>query len=260
MTKEAVEHALGYTPADDAKSMEYYIITFDGEHFKDKDGNALTFSQIKTLCLDEKHFVYCQYENDLYIPQHIQATQIYFDATYVRNHKVEIHRIGINANQTVNQEVVYPADSTELESLKDDYLAQAERIDKLEEAQNAKRYGVIGIGLANATLTRIYDAVGMVAQVGTDGDNSNVVNMFDDTAPFNRRKCVGEWHMVNGKPKFTVNAYHGDPDYTEDGSIGDYVAVDCPPAYYQYDTVNGRLVVSSFHYDGYRPFDCLMDR
>lgn len=153
-----------------------------------------------------------------------------------------------------------PADEKDVKSVQDDYLAQAERIDKLEEAQNAKRYGVIGIGLANATLTRIYDAVGMVAQVGSDGDNSNVINMFDDAAPFNRRKCVGEWHMVNGKPKFIVNAYYGDPDYTEDGSIGDYVAVDCPPAYYQYDTANGKLVISSFHYDGYRPFDCLMDR
>lgn len=71
-----------------AKAMVYKILSFDGSKFTDETGAQLTFSQIKTLCLDSKHFVYCSYENDLYIPQHIQSTQIYFDATYVRNHKV----------------------------------------------------------------------------------------------------------------------------------------------------------------------------
>lgn len=132
--------------------------------------------------------------------------------------------------------------------------------DELEDHFVYKRYGVTGIGLSQTTLTRIYDAIGMVAQVGTDGDNSKVVNHFDEAAPFMRRKCVGEWHMQNGKPVFQVNAYYGDPDYTEDGSIGDYVAVDCPPAYYTYDQDGGTLAISSHRYDGYRPFDCLMDR
>lgn len=71
-----------------AKAMVYKILSFDGSKFTDETGAQLTFSQIKTLCLDNKHFVYCSYENDLYIPQHIQATQIYFDATYIKNHKV----------------------------------------------------------------------------------------------------------------------------------------------------------------------------
>lgn len=135
-----------------------------------------------------------------------------------------------------------------------------ERVTALEDMQGLHRYGVTGIGLANTQLTRLYDAVGMTAQVGTDGDNSNVINNFDDVAPFNRRKCVGEWSMYEGKPVFHVNAYHGDPDYTEDGSMGDYVAVDCTPAYYMYDQENGTLVISAHHYDGYRPFDCLTDR
>ena len=132
------------------------------------------------------------------------------------------------------------------------------RVTQLEGIEGLRRYGVTGIGLSNPKLTRLYDAVDMVAQVGTDGDNPNVVNDFDDVAPFNRKKCVGEWRLNAGKPVYHVNAYYGDPDYTEDGSMGDYVAVDCTPAYYKFDGTE--LIISAHHYDGYRPFDCLMDR
>lgn len=96
----------------------------------------------------------------------------------------------------------------------------------------ARKYGVSGVGQMASALTRIWDAVGMVAQVGTDGDNSGVVNDFDSAAPFDRRKCVGRWTAVNGRATFEVLAYYGDPNYTEDGSMGDYVAVECPRAYY----------------------------
>jgi len=158
----------------------------------------------------------------------------------------------------------YAADAkvvgTEIRIINENINNHNERLAALESLQDLRRYGVTGIGLANTQLTRLYDAVGMTAQVGTDGDNSNVINNFDDVAPFNRRKCVGEWRLYEGKPVFHVNAYYGDPDYTEDGSMGDYVAVDCTPAYYMYDKENGALVISAHHYNGYRPFDCLMDR
>lgn len=148
----------------------------------------------------------------------------------------------------------------DVSQLKGDISDLKIRVTAIEDMDRLHRYGVSGIGLANVNLTRLYDAVGMTAQVGTDGDNSNVINNFDDVAPFNRRKCVGEWRLYEGKPVFRVNAYYGDPDYTEDGSMGDYVAVDCTPAYYLYDQENGTLIVSAHHYEGYRPFDCLMDR
>ena len=127
------------------------------------------------------------------------------------------------------------------------------RVDAIEEAEGLHKYGVSGIGQSASALTRIWDSVGMTAQVGTDGDNSNVVNNFDDVTPFNRRKCVGKWESLNGNPIFRVHAYFGDDNYTEDGSIGDYVAVECPRAYYYFK--NGTLGVSAHQYAGWKPFD-----
>lgn len=116
-----------------------------------------------------------------------------------------------------------------------------------------KRYGVSGVGLQPSALTRLWDAVGMTAQVGTDGDNSNVVNDFDNAPPFNRRKCVGYWEVNGDHASFRVMAYYGDSNYTEDGTMGDFVAVECPRAYY-YKSGNV-LGISAHQFEGYRPFD-----
>lgn len=116
-----------------------------------------------------------------------------------------------------------------------------------------KRYGVSGIGQSASALTRLYDAVGMTAQVGTDGNNAAVINDFDFATPFMRRKCVGSWTLENGRCKFTVAKYYGEVGYTEDGSIGDYVAVECPRCYYYLN--GGVLVISSYQHEGFRPFD-----
>lgn len=139
------------------------------------------------------------------------------------------------------------------ESIPADYTELSARVDAIEEAEGLHRYGVSGVGQSAAALTRIWDSVGMTAQVGTDGDNSNVVNNFDDVTPFNRRKCVGNWTLSNGKPVFHVQAYYGEDDYTEDGTKGDYVAVECPRAYYYFK--DGVLGVSAHQWQGWRPFD-----
>ena len=131
-----------------------------------------------------------------------------------------------------------------------------EKIDDLVQVLGGRpmpKYGVMGIGQKPVGLSRIWDSAGMVAQVGTDGDNSNVVNNFDNLPPFNRRKCVGSWSLVGGRPKFTVTKYYGETGYTEDGSIGDYVAVECPRAYYYFK--DGTLGVSAYKHNGWRPFD-----
>lgn len=128
-----------------------------------------------------------------------------------------------------------------------------DRVHQLERVVYDKRYGVSGIGQSASALTRLWDSVGMTAEVGTDGDNSAVVNDFDHAAPFMRRKCVGEWSLVNGHAEFTVNAYYGDSDYAEDGTKGDYVAVECPLSYYYFS--DGVLGVSSYKHPGFRPFD-----
>lgn len=128
-------------------------------------------------------------------------------------------------------------------------------METFKESLGYARYGVTGIGQEASALTRLYDAVGMVAEVGTDGDNSGVRNDFDSAPPFMRRKCVGHWVSDNGHARFVVQAYLGDPDYAEDGSMGDYVAVECPRCYYSFDHDTGTLVISAHKHEGYRAFD-----
>ena len=150
-----------------------------------------------------------------------------------------------------------PEDYTQLtedvSDLKDDFTSLESRVDAIEEADGLHRYGVSGVGQAAVALTRIWDSVGMTAQVGTDGNNSNVVNNFDDVTPFNRRKCVGDFHIEDGRSVFTVNAYLGDDNYAEDGTMGKFVAVECPRAFYYMK--DGILGVSAHQYPGWKPFD-----
>lgn len=143
--------------------------------------------------------------------------------------------------------------SEDVSNLKNDFTSLENRVDAIEEADGLHRYGVSGIGQAAVALTRIWDSVGMTAQVGTDGNNSNVVNNFDDVTPFNRRKCVGDFHIEDGRAVFTVNAYLGDDNYAEDGTIGKFVAVECPRAFYYMK--DGILGVSAHQYPGWKPFD-----
>ena len=139
----------------------------------------------------------------------------------------------------------YAADAAKVGDLKEGLTTVSAKVSAIEEAEGLHKYGVSGIGQSASALTRIWDSVGMTAQVGTDGDNSNVVNNFDDVTPFNR--------IRNGGAHFVVEAYYGEEGYAEDGSKGDYVAVECPRAYYYLK--DGILGVSAHHYQGWRPFD-----
>ncbi len=105
-------------------------------------------------------------------------------------------------------------------------------------------YGASGVGGSVTKLTRTDNAVGLTAAAGTD--TTAPVNDFDTLAPFNRRKCVGFWSQpdASGKAKFTVKAYAGDPDYTEDGSMGDYVAIEVKPLWFRQDLAAGEIAVS----------------
>lgn len=135
-----------------------------------------------------------------------------------------------------------------LESLREDINALRVEVD-------SKVYGVAGVGQEASALTRTHDAVGMVAQVGTDGDNSNVRNDFDNAGPWMRRKCVGRWVDGGDRARFVVSAYLGDPWYTEDGSIGDYVAVECPRCFYRFNHETGALDITATPMQGFRAFD-----
>lgn len=81
------------------------------------------------------------------------------------------------------------------------------------------RYGAKFGGAANsgATVTRLYNAAGLVAGVGTD--EQTAINDFDNIYPWSaRRRCCGYWDN-NGN--FVVNAYKGEPGYIEDGTNGE---------------------------------------
>lgn len=112
------------------------------------------------------------------------------------------------------------------------------------------RYGVSGVGGSAAKLTRIWDAADFTDPVPST-DTVQGSSPFDNIKPFNRRKCVGTWSKDpnSAKAVFTVNAYFGDSGYAEDGTMGDYVAIDVEPFYYyQHD---GVIAVSRYHHPGF---------
>ena len=122
----------------------------------------------------------------------------------------------------------------------------------------SERFGVKGVGGAATALTRLWDAVGLTATPGTDAVAGS--SGFDAFPVFNRRKCVGSWSLVDGKAVFTVQAYEGDADYVEDGSMGDYVAVDVTPIYWYHDEATGTLGVSGGAHPGWEPHPVCLDK
>lgn len=129
------------------------------------------------------------------------------------------------------------------------YPTAAAVIEAIERFSSPK-YGVSGVGGNSQSLTRLWDAVGMTATAGTQEVHCR--SDFDGLKPFERKKCVGTWSMEGGKAKFTVNAYEGDADYAEDGTMGDYVAVDVTPFYFIDDRENGILGVSEYFHNGFQ--------
>ena len=192
-------------------------------------------------------------DGGVYQSQGVQTDTTLTQAGVPADAKETGDRIGAAEEDVADLKDAFDGVKEDLTDLDGDVTILTTRVAAIEEAEGLHRYGVTGIGQSASALTRIWDSVGMTAQVGTDGNNANVVNNFDDVTPFNRRKCVGKWHLENGRPVFRVHAYLGDEDYAEDGSMGDYVAVECPRAYYYLK--NGTLGVSAHQYPGWRPFD-----
>ena len=120
------------------------------------------------------------------------------------------------------------------------------------------KYGVSGVGGSSTTLTRLWDSVNKTATAGTDAAAG--ASDFDTLPPFNRKKCVGSWSVVNGKAVFTPQAYYGDADYAEDGTMGDYVAVEVPPVYWYEDKSTGTIGVSPGPHPGWQPHPVCMDK
>ncbi len=129
--------------------------------------------------------------------------------------------------------------------------AQAEAI--VEQAgELVTRYGVRFGGSANtgATVQRLYNAVGLVAGVGTNTEAPQ--NDFDSIYPFSdTRRCCGYW---NDDGDFVVNAYKGEPGYAVDGTNGE-VWVEIPLFYYKhiYDGAAEEVVISGIQLPGFMP-------
>lgn len=132
----------------------------------------------------------------------------------------------------------------------------------IDDAVNsAPKYGASGVGGSPHKLTTLWDAVGLTAMVGTDVVNPAYRNDFDSLHPFARRKCVGTWSEPDekGRAHFTVNAYLGDPDFAEDGSMGDFVAVEVRPLWFTQDLENGVIGVSGGKQTGWMPHPVCVD-
>lgn len=115
------------------------------------------------------------------------------------------------------------------------------------------KYGVRFGGSANngATVTRLQNAFGLLAGVGTD--TQTAVNDFDNIYPWSaRRRCCG---YFDESGNFIVNAYAGEPSYTTDGSNGE-VWVEHSLFYYKhtYDESGAEeIVISAFPVGGFLP-------
>lgn len=132
--------------------------------------------------------------------------------------------------------------------------ASLHRIQSLEELTTASvpMYGVRFAGPANSgdTVTRLYNAIGLTAGVGTD--TQTAVNDFDHIYPWcARRRCCG---YFDENDNFVVNAYAGEPGYATDGSNGE-VWVEHSLFYYKhvYDGDAEEIVISGFPAAGFSP-------
>ena len=131
----------------------------------------------------------------------------------------------------------------------------AERAEAIveEAGKVVTRYGVRFDGSANSgeTVHRLYNAVGLVANVGTDTETA--VNDFDSIYPWSaRRRCCGYW---NEDGNFAVNAYQGEPGYAVDGSNGE-VWVEHSLFYYKHtygEDGSEEIVISATPLAGYLP-------
>lgn len=123
----------------------------------------------------------------------------------------------------------------------------------LPSEQTVKKYGVRFDGSANTgqTVHRMYEAEGLVANVGTDTETA--VNDFDSIYPWSaRRRCCGYWNEAGN---FVVNAYAGEPGYAVDGSNGE-VWVEHSLFYYKHtygEDGSEEIVISATPLAGYLP-------
>lgn len=170
----------------------------------------------------------------------------------VANSALEIATEALNTVEEVEADIDAHTQAAENAAARANAAAeQAEEI--VEQAAGIiTRYGVRFGGGSNsgATVARLYNAVGLVAGVGTDEATAD--NDFDNIYPWSaRRRCCGVW---DADGNFIVNAYKGEPGYTEDGSNGE-VWVEHSLFYFKhiYDGEAEEIAISATPLAGYAP-------
>lgn len=175
----------------------------------------------------------------------------------------EKNRATAEENRGTAEENRVNAETARAKAEKDRADAEAARVEAETARANAfeeirehtvKRYGARRvIGASSPTLERIWDAVGLTANVGVDA--TAVVNDFDNIYPWSHvRTCNIE--VVDGEIR--VKAYEGEPTFARDGSNGN-VAVEfpefysCPP--YLNDDGYEYFGVSEYPIGGWRKHD-----
>ena len=104
-------------------------------------------------------------------------------------------------------------------------LSNGEKKDAGVVNSDAKKYGVCyDFKSKNPKLTRIGDAKYLKAEIANGADDTDVVNDFDKIYPWSDiKRCT---RTNDG----TITSYEGDPNYTENGSIGE-VLTEIPEHY-----------------------------
>ncbi len=126
----------------------------------------------------------------------------------------------------------------------------------IPDAAVVTRYGVKFAGGANtgATVTRLYNAEGLVAGVGTDTQTAR--NDFDNIDPWMTMKKTKSCGYFDFKGKWVVNAFEGEPGFAYDGSNGEIFEY-IKPFYYldNIDVTTGELAgvaaISEYPINGY---------
>lgn len=87
--------------SDITEKSEMYTIEINSDNKMTHDGTLLSFSDVREKCLDNSYFVYLTYENNLYIPGCVTATEVFFDSVQTVLSEITVKRVVINESENV---------------------------------------------------------------------------------------------------------------------------------------------------------------
>lgn len=97
----SIDGRLTNVESDVATKSEMYTIEINADNEMVHDGALLTFSDVREKCLNNSYFVYLTYENNLYIPGRVTATEVFFDSVQTVLSEITVKRVVINESENV---------------------------------------------------------------------------------------------------------------------------------------------------------------